>query len=533
MSDDGASHPAFESVLETVPVGVVLLTADGEITWANDRATELLGLSRGAIDGKRYDDPDWDIWDDDGDPVPSEDHPVSRVVETGETVAGFTHGITLPDGSERWLSSNASPVRDDAGAIERVVVALEDITGPKRLEQLVETFQPVVAALNRASTREDAERTACDRLTASREYGAAWVAGYTPGTTGLDVHADTGLGDAFRDELAALVADPQAESDPVTAAVETGDIQVFAGDNAEPAFECWRDHAQTHGFRGSALAPLAHGGRTFGLLGVYTARVDAFDRRERTLLRTVCDRFGQLLHAFDTEHRLHADTVAELTFRSTDSGSLLVSASGELNCTIDVLDAIPVTEDTVVHYASVRGVSLGGLVELVADDELTGQVRPIREREDPPGGELELELRRASLASVLASSNAVVTRATVTDGQAELVCEVPADEDIESLVARLAESFPETTLAAKREYDRHGESAGQPTDSLLADVYRDDLTDRQRLVLRAAVHGGYFESPRRSTATEIADALSLTQSTVSYHLREAQRTLFERMFERL
>ncbi|WP_417750439.1 helix-turn-helix domain-containing protein [Salinibaculum salinum] len=67
----------------------------------------------------------------------------------------------------------------------------------------------------------------------------------------------------------------------------------------------------------------------------------------------------------------------------------------------------------------------------------------------------------------------------------------------------------------------------------MADIFREELTDRQRLTLRACLHGGYFESPRRSTATEVADALSLTQTTVSQHLRNAQRKLFEGMFEQL
>jgi predicted DNA binding protein len=68
---------------------------------------------------------------------------------------------------------------------------------------------------------------------------------------------------------------------------------------------------------------------------------------------------------------------------------------------------------------------------------------------------------------------------------------------------------------------------------MLGDIFETELTDRQQQVLRAAMYGGYFQSPRRSTATEIADALSLTQSTFSYHLRNAQQTLFERLFDRL
>jgi len=106
-------------------------------------------------------------------------------------------------------------------------------------------------------------------------------------------------------------------------------------------------------------------------------------------------------------------------------------------------------------------------------------------------------------------------------------------EDINSLVARVTDSFPETSLVSKTEYERSADSVRQTTTDLLADRFRNELTDRQRQILRTCLHGGYFESPRRSTATEIAEALSLTQPTVSRHLRNAQRKLFEDMFERV
>ena len=127
----------------------------------------------------------------------------------------------------------------------------------------------------------------------------------------------------------------------------------------------------------------------------------------------------------------------------------------------------------------------------------------------------------------------MVTKDTVTDGRAEVVCEMPVGEDIDSLVARITDSFPETTLVSKTERERSADSTRQTADDMLADAFREELTDRQRQVLRACLHGGYFESPRRSTATEIADALSLTQTTVSQHLRKAQQKLFEGMSEQL
>lgn len=51
------------------------------------------------------------------------------------------------------------------------------------------------------------------------------------------------------------------------------------------------------------------------------------------------------------------------------------------------------------------------------------------------------------------------------------------------------------------------------------------LTDRQREILELAVEEGYFDQPRRIDREEIADRLGLSGSTVSEHLRKAERKI--------
>ncbi len=234
-----------------------------------------------------------------------------------------------------------------------------------------------------------------------------------------------------------------------------------------------------------------------------------------------------------TERILHADKVAELTFESTDSGSFFVAASEKLGYAIDIRETIPASEETFVHYASVRGGSVDTLREIAEAADCVVQMREIQRTEEQPGGDVEIELHGQSLAHTLVTEDAVVTTDRVIDGRAEVVCEVPAGSDISSLVTCVKDSFPETTLVSKRELSSSADSEEGTASRMLEDVFKDELTDRQQEILRAAVYGGYFESPRQSTATEIANALSLTQSTFSYHLRNAQQTIFVQLFERL
>jgi len=533
ITDSKVAKRELDHVLETTPVGIVVLDAEGDITRTNSRAEELLGLSRRKMEGKGYEHPDWDIWDEAGNPIPREDHPITGVFETGETITGFTHGITLPDGSERWLSSNVAPIKTEDGSIEQIIVALEDVTVPKRLEQLIETFQPVDEVLNSATEDQEVKQAICELLAETREYQYARISEHTQGTVLTESDFQEQPKGVAANESVSLPIQSQIEMAPAEVAVDTGEIQVVTRNQSDSRFERWRADTLDQGFQGGAMVPLAHRGRVHGLLVLYTDRGGAFGDREQTLLKTFGERIGQVLQSLETERILHADKVAELTFESTDSASFFISASEELGCTIDIMDMIPATDESLVYYASVQDTSLDTLSDIAKNTDHDAEIRQIQQTEDPPGGDVEIELNRQSLAYALVTEGAVVTTDTVTDGRAKVVCKVPLGFDIGSLVTRVQDSFPETTFVSKREYQQSTNSDIHTVGRLLGDVFEAELTDRQQQVLRAAMYGGYFQSPRRSTATELADALSLTQSTFSYHLRNAQQTLFERLFDRL
>jgi PAS domain S-box-containing protein len=125
----------FEKVLDTNPVGITVLDADGEIERANDRAEEIFGLESAAITGRTYDDPAWEIVDGGGEPIPSERLPFDQVLTTGEPVYDAEHGIETAAGTERWLSINAAPLAAPDGEVERVVATVEDITDRRDRER--------------------------------------------------------------------------------------------------------------------------------------------------------------------------------------------------------------------------------------------------------------------------------------------------------------------------------------------------------------------------------------------------------------
>ena len=133
-----AERQLLDRLFETSPAGIVLLDADGRITHANKHGEVVLGVSQSAITDRSYDDPAWDIHDEHGEPISGDRLPFARVKRTAEPVFNYEHGITLSDGSKRWLSVDAAPLIADTGTVDRVVCVIRDMTEVRESERTLE-----------------------------------------------------------------------------------------------------------------------------------------------------------------------------------------------------------------------------------------------------------------------------------------------------------------------------------------------------------------------------------------------------------
>jgi PAS domain S-box-containing protein len=122
-----------EQILRVNPMGVCVHDTDKTFVRVNERAEAILGTPSDDLVGETLDEPMYDARTADGSPFPYEAFPLNRVLETGELELGAEMSIRRPDGSRVWVSVSAAPVVVD-GAIERVVVAFDDISERKRFE---------------------------------------------------------------------------------------------------------------------------------------------------------------------------------------------------------------------------------------------------------------------------------------------------------------------------------------------------------------------------------------------------------------
>lgn len=108
----------------------------------------------------------------------------------------------------------------------------------------------------------------------------------------------------------------------------------------------------------------------------------------------------------------------------------------------------------------------------------------------------------------------------LVDGNLTVSFYVLDTEEVRDIVSTLREQFPGVTLQRLQRADCADDGAVTGGDLVWVD--RESLTDRQQEVLETAHEMGYFEYPRKTNATEVAETIGIAPSTFSEHLTVAQ-----------
>jgi GAF domain-containing protein/predicted DNA binding protein len=203
------------------------------------------------------------------------------------------------------------------------------------LDRINRVIREVDQALVGADSRESIEEAVCDRLTANDPYEFALVAERTADGR-FRPRVWRGSGDSYVEEVFPIDPADAADS-PGAKAVETGEIQVVQDVEHDPAFGPWREPALRQEFRALAAVPIRYGGRTYGVLGVYADRPNAFDEREQDVLAQFGETVGHAITAVERKERadvltaLHGVT-RELLHAQTaeDVCDVVLEAGGDL-----------------------------------------------------------------------------------------------------------------------------------------------------------------------------------------------------------
>lgn len=129
----------------------MVLDRQGQIVYASAQAERLLDLIKSKIPGGGYREPDWQVTDEKGKPLPAAKQPFRRVMQSGQPVRDFIQALQWPNGRRIVLLVDAAPLLDEKREVEGVVEVLKDITAWRRAEaELAESRKRIQMLLDAA-----------------------------------------------------------------------------------------------------------------------------------------------------------------------------------------------------------------------------------------------------------------------------------------------------------------------------------------------------------------------------------------------
>ncbi|MFM2061503.1 MAG: hypothetical protein RLZZ507_1173 [Cyanobacteriota bacterium] len=149
------SEKLFRLLIQEMPVGVLLLDADGKIILSNHVARELLLLTDDDLKNKSVFALNWQMLDEDGKPLTAKSLPIREVIIKRQPVRNYIIGLSRNSTTDKlWLLLNIDPQLSEHQKLERLVCTFSNIT-PDREAQ---------AALRESAEREKALATAIHRM---------------------------------------------------------------------------------------------------------------------------------------------------------------------------------------------------------------------------------------------------------------------------------------------------------------------------------------------------------------------------------
>jgi len=437
------------------------------------------------------------------------------------------------EGEFRWVMARGEVKCEDGDPVT-FPGAITDITDRKLAELEVERQRAQLAALNNLnevvrsitsavieqSTRGEIEQTVCDRLAATDSYLFAWVGEADSMSQTVSLRAEAGVEDYLDGVTISVDPDDEHSGGPTGRALQTGEIQTTTNARDDEAYEPWQATAESYGFRSSAAVPIVHEETVYGVLNIYTDRLNGFEGAERDLLGQLGEVVGHAIAAVDRKQALMSDEVVELEFQ-IDGIFETLGVDERTDDPIRLEHTVATGHDQFIFFGRTTADGANTIERMV---NAVSFYESVSLRRDDDEVRFQIRVSEPPVLSVIASLGGSVEDAVIDDGEYRLRVHLSPGADVRKLIDTMQATYPGVSLLKRQQLTKTDtqEWAGNITAG---------LTDRQRTVLEAAYYAGFFEWPRDASGEDLAESLDIAAPTFHQHLRKAERKVFDSVLE--
>ena len=231
--------------------------------------------------------------------------------------------VVRPDGSLRWVHDRAFPVRNQMGAVYRLVGIAEDITERKGTEHLLQAERDVAVALSSTSDLHFALERLLDVAVQLDGIDCGGVYLADPETGELNLQAHRGLSGSFAGRIA------RYHSDAAEARLaKSGQSLYMREDQIPRSLEVlWG----SEGLRALAVVPVRHKGVVLGMLNLASYRYDEIFPRTRIGIELIASQAAGAIARIQAEESLRrSETQLRTIINSAPIALLATDAKGTI-----------------------------------------------------------------------------------------------------------------------------------------------------------------------------------------------------------
>ena len=307
------------SIVESSDDAIISNTLDGIITSWNRGAQEMYGYSEQEMTGKSI---SMLVPSDIDDDLPE----ILALIRGGKHIKHSETVRRRKDGRSVHVSLTVSPVFGPDGRVVGASTIARDVTDQYRAERALR----ILADINRALTHVESEKQlldeACRIMVEVGGYGLAWV-GYATSDEARSITPVAAAGSHvdYASGVHASWADNERGRGPAGTAVRSGKTVVFRDIATDPDFTLWRNFALECGYKSIISIPLFTEGIASGVLGIYSAEIDAFDAEETRILDEAAAQISYGISALRTSTlRSQAEAARQLLASAVDQAAEVI-----------------------------------------------------------------------------------------------------------------------------------------------------------------------------------------------------------------
>ncbi|MDD5176670.1 MAG: EAL domain-containing protein [Sterolibacterium sp.] len=238
------------------------------------------------------------------------------------------HRVLLPDGRIKFMEERWQMIFDKQGKPLRAIGTCQDITERKaaadrilRLNRIYAVLSGINSLIVRTHDRQYLFEEACRIAVEQGGFRMAWIGLIDADGVTVTPVAKAGFEEGYLDNIQLSAIQDAPDGCQMIARALQENVEVLCNDiGTEPQMARWRNEALRRGYRSVAVLPLRVGEKVVGLLLLYAAEIDFFDKEEADLLIELTGDISFALDHIEKEKKLnylaYYDVLTELPNRA-------------------------------------------------------------------------------------------------------------------------------------------------------------------------------------------------------------------------